>query len=110
MFHCLVINVRCFSLPFDSLFNLSHFSLFVNNFFKFFQTFREVDICHSVSTTGLLYHKFSYLSTVILYFLKIYLFFNFQNTFVFDSQINLSQTNLAVNGFLLFSYNVFFII
>ena len=41
MFHCLVINVHCFSLSLDSLFNLSYLLLFVNNFFKVFSNFFE---------------------------------------------------------------------
>ena len=38
VFHCLVINVLCFSLSLDSLFTLPHLLLFVNNFFEVFQT------------------------------------------------------------------------
>ena len=38
VFHCLVINVLCFSLSLDSLFTLPHLLLFVNNFSEVFQT------------------------------------------------------------------------
>ena len=46
MFHCLVINVLCFSLSLDSLFTLPHLLLFVNNFFEVFQTFLKMKFCH----------------------------------------------------------------
>ena len=38
VFHCLVINVHCFSPSLDSLFTLPHLLLFVKNFFEVFQT------------------------------------------------------------------------
>ena len=46
VFHCLVINVHCFSLSLDSLFTLPHLLLFVKNFFEVFQTFLKMKFCH----------------------------------------------------------------
>lgn len=47
MFHCLVINVHCFSLSLDSLFTLPHLLLFVKNFFEvFFKLFSKMKFCH----------------------------------------------------------------
>ena len=51
VFHCLVINVRCFSLSLDSLFTLPHLLLFVNNFFEGFQNFFEDEVLSSVLAT-----------------------------------------------------------
>ena len=36
VFHCLVIKVLCFSLPFDSSFTLSYSSMYVKHFFQVF--------------------------------------------------------------------------
>ena len=46
VFHCLVINVHCFLLSFDSLFTLPHLLLFVNNFFEVFSNSLKMKFCH----------------------------------------------------------------
>ena len=87
------------SLSCDSLFNLPHLSLFVNNFFQVFENFFPMCVVVLSPTACIPYHVFSILSRVIFNFLKLSLVFCVSESIISDSQINLPQTHMAVNTF-----------
>ena len=74
--------------------------LFFKSFWDFFEIFKSVCFCRSVSATHLLYHKFSRLSTVILNYLKSYLLFSISEAIPCDSLFTIPLPQGIVKHFL----------